>query len=100
MAELRPETRPRPAAIGAVRGELNSIPTPPAATGDGVLVLVATPWANVDVDGVALGETPREVRLGAGIHRVRAVHPDLGTREDRVAVGAGERRLWSVRYEP
>jgi hypothetical protein len=100
VAEPRSDSPAKPALIGAVRGELNSIPTPPAATGDGVLVVVATPWANVEVDGVALGETPREVRLRAGTHGVRAVHPDLGIREERVVVGAGERRLWAARYEP
>jgi hypothetical protein len=83
-----------------VRGELNSVPTPPADSGEGVLVLVATPWADLEVDGVRLGETPRELRLRAGTYRVRAVHPDLGVREDRVAVGPGERKLWAARYEP
>ncbi len=100
VAERRPDARPRPVPIRLVRGELNSVPTPPAATGDGVLVLVATPWADMEVDGIPLGETPREVRLRAGTYSVRAVHPDLGTREDRVVVGAGERKLWAARYEP
>jgi hypothetical protein len=82
-----------------VRGELNSVPTPPAATGDGVLVLQATPWALVSVAGTALGETPREVRLAAGSYEVRAAHPDLGTRDERVTVRAGERTLWSATFK-
>jgi serine/threonine protein kinase len=97
-APRRPE--PGPAPILLVRGELNSVPTPPADSGEGVLVLVATPWADLEVDGVRLGETPRELRLRAGTYGVRAVHPDLGVREDRVVVGPGERKLWVARYEP
>ncbi len=100
VAERRPEAHPRPVRIQLVRGELNSVPTPPAATGDGVLVLVATPWAELELEGIPLGETPREVRLRAGTYAVRAVHPELGKREDRVVVAAGERKLWAARYEP
>jgi hypothetical protein len=77
-----------------VRGELNSVPTPPASTGDGVLVLQASPWAEVSVDGVALGETPREVRIAAGAYTVRAVHPELGAQEEVVRVPPGERTVW------
>jgi serine/threonine protein kinase len=91
---------PRPAPFLLVRGELNSVPTPSADTGEGVLVLVATPWAELEVEGVRLGETPREVRLRAGTYGVRAVHPELGIREERVVVGPGERKLWAARYEP
>jgi serine/threonine protein kinase len=99
-AQARPDSRPKRVNIGSVRGELNAIPTPPAGSEDGVLVLVATPWANVEVDGVALGETPREVRLPAGNYGVRAMHPDLGIREGRVVVAPGERKLWAARYDP
>ncbi len=87
-------------AIRLVRGELNSVSTPPAATGDGVLVLQATPWAQVALDGRPLGETPREVRLQAGIYVVRAVHPELGVREERVSVRAGERETWMGSFAP
>jgi serine/threonine-protein kinase len=100
-----PPRAARPAAealrrppIRAVRGELNAVPTPPAATGDGVLVLQASPWAVVSVGGEELGETPREVRIGAGSYAVRAVHPELGVREARVTVGAGERTLWNAAF--
>jgi hypothetical protein len=99
-SEPRSGGRPQPPPILLVRGELNSVSTPSADTGEGVLVLVATPWAEMQVDGIALGETPREVRLRAGSYGVRAVHPELGVREDRVVVGAGERKLWAARYEP
>jgi hypothetical protein len=89
---------PAPPAIRLVRGELNTVPTPAAETGDGVLVLQAAPWAMVSVAGVSLGETPREVRLAAGSYELRGVHPELGVRVERVAVRAGERTLWSISF--
>jgi hypothetical protein len=64
-----------------------------------VLVLQAAPWAEVSVAGAPLGETPREVRLGAGTYAVRAVHPELGAREERVTVRAGERALWTAVFK-
>jgi hypothetical protein len=85
--------------IRLVRGELNAVPTPPAATGDGVLVLQASPWAAVSIAGEALGESPREVRIRAGTYGVRAAHPELGVREDRVEVRAGERTLWTATFK-
>jgi tRNA A-37 threonylcarbamoyl transferase component Bud32 len=85
--------------IRAIRGELNSLPLPPASSGDGLLALEASPWAEVSVDGQALGETPREVQLGAGVHLVRAVHRELGVREARVTVRAGQRTVWVAEME-
>lgn len=98
----RPEPhreREAPAPIRLVRGELNAIATPPASSGDGVLVVQASPWAQVSLAGAPLGETPREVRLAAGAYTVVAVHPELGRREDRVVVRPGERTLWTARFE-
>ncbi|OFX20896.1 MAG: hypothetical protein A2V77_24625 [Anaeromyxobacter sp. RBG_16_69_14] len=95
-----PPRREATLAIRFVRGELNSVSTPPAATGDGVLVLQATPWAEMTLDGKSLGETPREVRLQAGTYVVRAVHPEFGTREERVSVHAGERKMWMGSFAP
>jgi serine/threonine-protein kinase len=91
--------RPAGPAVHAVRGELDSLPLPAANSGDGLLAVEASPWAEVSVDGVPLGETPREVQLAAGPHRVRAVHPDLGAREATVTVRAGQRTLWVAAFE-
>ncbi len=63
-----------------------------------MLTVVATPWAVVAIDGRAIGETPREVRLGAGTYRVRATHPSLGTREESVTIKPGKRRTWSPTF--
>jgi cytoskeletal protein RodZ len=81
-----------------VKSELNSIPTPPAASGDGVLAVVATPWAEVEIDGRDIGETPREVQLGAGSYKVKAKHPALGTREQVVTIRPGRREVWKPTF--
>jgi eukaryotic-like serine/threonine-protein kinase len=91
-----PAAKPRP-VIRTVRGEFNSVPTPPPSTGDGVLVLQASPWAEVSVEDTMLGETPRELRIAAGTYTVRAVHPELGRREDTVTIRPGERTNWTAR---
>jgi hypothetical protein len=85
--------------IRAVRPELNSLPLPSPDSGEGLLALEASPWALVSVDGRELGESPREVQLGAGRHRVRAVHPQLGAREAQVVVKAGQRTVWVAAFE-
>jgi eukaryotic-like serine/threonine-protein kinase len=101
---VTPQPAPRAAAPAArkgirqVGGDLNSIKTPAAATGEGVLTILATPWAEVEIDGKEIGETPREVRLGAGTYRVRASHPALGTRERSVTVEAGKRQTWNLTF--
>ncbi len=82
--------------VRLIREELNSIPVPPAASGDGVLAVIATPWAIVEIDGREVGETPREIRLGAGSYRLKTSHPTLGTREDTVRVAAGKRVVFNA----
>jgi hypothetical protein len=84
--------------IRKIGEDLNSIQTPPESSGDGVLTVIATPWANVSIDGRTIGETPREARLGAGTYRVRASNPDLGTREQIVTIRAGKRQSWNVMF--
>ncbi len=109
VAEPPPPAPKRPMKIAAaapqgtkgvrsIGTELNSIRTPSAASGDGVLTVVATPWAQVAIDGRDIGETPRELRLGAGTYRVRASHPALGIREHSVTIKAGKRMIWSPTF--
>jgi hypothetical protein len=83
-----------PKRIGTIRQGLNVLGVPPASSCDGVLTVDATPWAIVTIDGREIGETPREVRLGAGAYRVRAAHPELGTRQETVTITAGKRQTW------
>jgi eukaryotic-like serine/threonine-protein kinase len=92
------ESRAHAKGIRSVREELNSIPTPSAGSGDGVLSVNATPWADLWVDGAKIGETPREMRLGAGTYRLRATHPSLGAREVTITVQAGKRKVWNATF--
>jgi hypothetical protein len=85
--------------IREVRNSLNSIPTPTVASGDGVLSIDATPWALVWLDGKDLGETPIELRLGAGTYRLRATHPELGGGDQSVTIAAGKRRSIAVKFK-
>jgi hypothetical protein len=101
VAEVAPSREARTGharGIRSVREELNSIPTPAARSGDGVLSVIATPWAEVWVDGVKIGETPREMLVSAGTYRVRAIHPSLGTREVTLVVPAGKRKVWNATF--
>jgi hypothetical protein len=84
--------------IRLVKPELNAIAVPAAASGAGVLAIQATPWAEVSIDGRPIGETPREVLLGAGAYRVRASHPDLGTRDTVVQVKPGKRQVLNLTF--
>ena len=87
----------RPAAPAARRGVLASadaleaLELPPASSGEGILFVNATPWAEIHLDGRPEGYTPREMRLVAGRHRLKLVHPTRGTVEKVADVRPGER---------
>jgi serine/threonine protein kinase len=70
---------------------LEGLEVPPASSGQGILFVNATPWAEVHVDGFLAGYTPREMRLAAGAHRLKLVHPTRGTVVKDTEVRAGER---------
>jgi serine/threonine protein kinase len=53
-------------------------PSPTSSLEDrGVLRIVVTPWATVEVDGIEIGVTPpmKPVRLPVGDHTIRLLHP-------------------------
>jgi len=62
--------------------------------GDGLVRVHVVPWAVVRVDGVPVGETPQELKLRAGSHRLRVEHPALGAAELELVVEPGRRQLW------
>jgi ferric-dicitrate binding protein FerR (iron transport regulator) len=64
---------------------------PPEASGQGILFVNATPWGTVFVNGFDVGETPQQVRLPAGRHRVRVARPNQRGVETEVTVEAGQR---------
>jgi serine/threonine-protein kinase len=73
---------------------LGGVDAEAAGQGLGVVRVHVVPWAVVRVDGVAVGETPQELRLAAGSHRLRVEHPALGAAELELAVEPGRRQLW------
>ena len=91
-----PARRPAPAVVRGASDRLGGLPVPDVASGEGVLFVNTVPWAEVSVDGQTAGDTPRELRLSAGKHRLRLRHPTLGSVERLLEVKAGER----VRFEP
>jgi serine/threonine-protein kinase len=72
-----------------------SVPSPPPATPEpareGWLLVLAAPWADVTVDGRAVGMTPlARLRLAAGSHAVILSHPQYQPYTRRVDVRGGE----------
>jgi serine/threonine-protein kinase len=92
--ERRPEKRapsPPPTAP-ASPARLGSKPALAARSGEGVIVVRVSPWANVWIDGVAYQTTPVRAMLEAGVHKVLLVAD--GHREKvSVTVTAGAESL-------
>jgi hypothetical protein len=56
---------------------------------DGRVSINAVPWAQVSVDGNAVGETPLgNIALSVGEHQITFRHPQLGERTQKVIVKA------------
>lgn len=56
---------------------------------DGRLNVNARPWADVLIDGIAVGQTPlANVTLAVGPHQITFRHPELGERTERVVITA------------
>jgi len=101
---IRPGPEGPGGAVAVAEGEppasghgLWTLPGPDAAAaarGEGVVRVHVVPWAVVQVDGRSVGETPQELRLGAGLHRLRVEHPALGAAELELDVAPGRRQLW------
>jgi hypothetical protein len=87
-------------AVRASADALEGLELPPAATGEGILFVNAQPWAEIHLDGRVEGYTPREMRLAAGRHRLRLVHPTRGTVERVAEVRAGERLRVEIPLQP
>jgi len=68
-----------------------------ARRGEGRVVVSVHPWATVAVDGRSLGETPQDLLLAAGRHRLRAQHPTFGSAELELVVEPGRRVDWHPR---
>jgi len=62
---------------------------PPPAAEPGRLRVNVLPWAEVTVDGRALGRVPIDVELAPGHHRVKLDNPQLGERSFEIELPAG-----------
>ena len=86
-----PSRPPRRPGVLAAADALEGLELPPASSGEGILFVNAQPWAEIQLDGRVEGYTPREMRIAAGRHRLRLVHPTRGAVERDAEVRAGER---------
>ena len=68
---------------------------------NGSVSVNAQPWAQVLIDGTAVGETPlANLPLAIGDHEVVFRHPQLGERRERVVVKAGALTRVSASFAP
>jgi serine/threonine-protein kinase len=72
----------------------SSTPTPspsPAKPAEGSLLVVVTPWADVSIDDVPVGQTPlKALPLPPGPHSVLLTHPNYQPFPRRVTIRSGE----------
>jgi len=83
-----PVPTPSPSQVSATPVEA---PEPKPTPGTGFLQVGVTPWADVAIDGVIVGQTPMpRVPLSAGVHDLLLSHPDYQPFPRRVTIRAGE----------
>jgi PEGA domain len=76
----------RPVTVRVDPGKVQQLQVVPP---QGVIHLNARPWAEVSIDGKAIGETPLgNVRIAIGTHEIVFRHPDHGERRVRTLVQA------------
>lgn len=80
------------AATPAPTPEVVASPSPfQTASAPGALLVLVTPWADVAIDGVAVGQTPlTRIPLSPGPHTVVLTHPDYQPFPRRVVIRPGE----------
>ncbi|MFL5392105.1 MAG: serine/threonine-protein kinase [Myxococcales bacterium] len=93
-----PPSKPRN-AIRAITSSLKSLRVPEASSDEGILSIEVTPWADVSIDGKPIGDTPKEVRIAAGKHKIRLSHPDFPPIDEIVAVTAGKRNWFRTNLQ-
>jgi serine/threonine-protein kinase len=96
--EQPPAVDPLAASIEEPPGD----PAPARPRAQGTVVLNATPWGAVYVDGALVGNTPQlDLRLSVGTHTIRIVRDGYTPWEEQVQVRRGETlRLTDIVLEP
>jgi serine/threonine protein kinase len=89
-----------PPATSTDRGASPGLAAKPATRATGTLHVFVRPWAEVHIDGVAVGRTPLTRTLPAGSHVVRLVNVDLGKdKTSRVTISGRDeltvREIWT-----
>jgi serine/threonine-protein kinase len=90
-----PKNDAAPAALAPTDAAPDAKPTArqPVAKknrGEGTLRITATPWAKIYVDGKHVGQTPKELKLSVGIHKVRLVNTTTtATKTRRITIKRG-----------
>ena len=86
VAKTKDRSKKDPSA-GSKTADKKPVDKKPAVKGNGKLVIGATPWATVYVDGVEVGTTPLTppVSVAAGKHTVTLVNPNFNLRK-RVSI--------------
>jgi serine/threonine-protein kinase len=91
---LPPVTAP-PSPVAATAPPASTAPSPspspsPSPT-TGSLLVIASPWAEIVVDGMSVGQTPKaRFPLPTGPHQVLLRHPDYVPFPRRVVIAPGE----------
>lgn len=85
-APATPRTTPRPPAPASI-----AAPAAAAASASALLFVNASPWGQVHIDGVLIGNTPRpNIPLTAGSHTLRVSRDGFVTFERAIRVAAGD----------
>jgi eukaryotic-like serine/threonine-protein kinase len=86
---LDPPSSPAPSPESLSSESISaSAPYPEA---DGGLLVLVTPWGDVSIDGVPVGQTPlARIALKAGAHTVLLSHPEYQPLTRRVSIRPGE----------
>lgn len=86
-----PSPTPAPLQTPPASSTAASLPPEPGVPATGFLQVGVTPWADVAIDGVIVGQTPMpRLALSPGVHDVLLSHPDYQPYPRRVTIRAGE----------
>jgi len=92
-----PPAAPNPTASSAAAAAVERAETSPAEpAAPAYLALGVTPWAQVAVDGKAVGRSPLSLRLTAGSHTLVLSHPSYLPLRRVIIVKAGETKVLKV----
>ncbi len=76
----------------------DQLTTQAIAIGKATIKVNSRPWADVFIDGQAVGKTPLQRPVYEGRHEVKLVNPDSGERIQIVDVGSNEEREVKVKF--